>query len=126
MTRLAPLASFDPRMRELLLRGALERIEIAFDSATGARGAGAFELRLKALRSRLRADAHPAWTAASRCRIARSGNFVTLSPHDAQFDAALSGAGIVQVRLVRDPLADLVGDDPQPGALTRIDPERLP
>lgn len=63
-----PLESFDPRFRELLLKGAVEEIVLEFDTA---RKAIAFQQRLHTYRSQVRKSGDETYTLLYRARTSR-------------------------------------------------------
>jgi hypothetical protein len=64
-----PLESFDPRMMELLIRGARRRIVIPFPGAEGKRLAHQFQRRMHTLRARMRQSNHEHTATVSRCIV---------------------------------------------------------
>lgn len=64
-----PLESFDPRMMQLLLRGATTRTNIPFLGPNGKKLAVQFQRRLQTLRARMRDENHDQARNVSRCVV---------------------------------------------------------
>lgn len=106
-----PLASFDPRYRDIWLRAATEVIPIEFASPNEAK---AFQTRLQLYRAVAREAKLPEADLFYRAKTTRKGTLLLLGPSDARYDSLLS-------QLVAAPLA-------QPAPLENlpdVDPDDL-
>ncbi len=135
-----PLESFDPRMLQLLLRGARIRTPIPFLGPGGKALAVAFQRRLQTLRARMRDANHDQARNVSRCvvrllwgsralaeglptianyedserwkldNLGRLGAFVVIQPTDLQFDHILSSLKLDDLPL-RPPVEASLDDE---------------
>lgn len=105
-----PIESFDPRFKQLLMKGALERITIPFPGPDGRGRAHVFQRRIHTFRVRMRQEQHEHYPIVSKaiCRIfwgpkafamqltqdsayqedeeGQLGAFLIIEPNDAQFE----------------------------------------
>lgn len=126
----APIESFGPELFNALIEGSKRTIDIP----TIYRQAVVFRIRAHQLRHRMREDNHPLYSVAARTRITITWDantetvinkkkikfpkdpntpvVLTIAPHDSQFAAALSAAGIdVKTPLNRDLIGGATTDE---------------
>lgn len=122
-----PVSSFGPELMDILIRGARERIEIAFpDGRTMAH----FQARIHALRASMRRENHSQYALATRARTSRSWKrgepntdcVLIVQPNDAQFTSILRAAGIKASEHTKDLLDDVNDQPAKPEPIDPIDP----
>lgn len=84
-----PLSGFDPRFKDILLRGARERVEIPCDDATQRY---ALRNQLQAYRVRCKQEKVQDWETLYRAKISLPRNKMVLlvAPRGSEFDTALN------------------------------------
>jgi hypothetical protein len=82
-----PLESFDPRFRNIWLRGILGEVRIAFDTL---REAQAFQARLQIYRSKLREANDPQSAMLYRAKTSLRSNILLIHPTDTAFVSVLN------------------------------------
>lgn len=113
VSKAIPLSGYDPRFRELLLRGAKETVIVPCRDNTER---VALRNQLQAYRVRCKEAGTEDWEQLYRARVstpARTTNLI-IAPRGSEFDEALSkvtGGKLEVEKLSSDPLADLPAED---------------
>lgn len=118
-----PLESFDPRYKQLLLRGAIESVELRFPSPNKAIE---FQRRAWIFRIRSKEAGVADWQLLFRCKLVRRDNVVTFSPYDSEFSDIFAQAGLGSEAPEAYVAPNLEGSVEPESALPRIPKEFLP
>jgi len=103
-----PVESFDPRLKEVLLKGATTKFSLTFATPGLAH---TFQRRIHTFRSRCKQADVEDWKLMYRCATSRKDNMLTLRPYDSAFTDVLAAAGFEETTAPLDIDFDPVEED---------------